>query len=86
MAYGGLGICSVSNIYAKCSLLIIVLGFFIIPVQKRRRPLYCRFDIEGELDHHKRQEVYGSMYMQLRIEWVGTLVSKIMPFVLKRPI
>ena len=35
---------------------------FFTAVQKKRKPLYCQFDIEPKLDHHIRQAVSSHCY------------------------
>lgn len=49
---------SLCSVYCTCRQTYVCKMFFPFKlVQKMTKPLYCVFDIEGELDHHKRQEV-----------------------------
>jgi len=41
---------------------ILIINNVIHAVQKKRRPLYCLFDIEPKLNHHKSLEVRPSPY------------------------
>ena len=50
------GFCDKCKVYTKFDFYPQLSMYF--AVQKYKNPLYCRFDIDAHLDHHKKQEVF----------------------------